>query len=206
MNLNLTPQSRVLLYVLIGSLVPLILVFFMYHSRSSKLDSLERDVLDLHERAHILDRKQSTNKLVRQHFKDADRFYLDKHVESLNLLEPQVEALQKATNQKSVQEDPKVVARLNALQQNALIFSEGAVQSYTFFNEIPETLGHPIEVDMDDIKRILARVEGVSIGDEEPGPNRPQLIITDFRLEKKKAPSESEVYLLNMKLIKREYL
>lgn len=44
------------------------------------------------------------------------------------------------------------------------------------------------------------------MGDIVPGLYRPQLIVTEFKLDKKKVSEKNETYLLDLKLIKREFL
>jgi hypothetical protein len=200
------PQSRVLLYIFVLSLIPIVFALIYYQSQSRSLETLESRIQRLQAAAVTLDRKQAANALVRNYFAEADRFYLEKQTESLRLLETETDALQKLGNQPYIAEDPRITRRLNALADNTVIFSEGMVQSYSFFNEIPEALQHPIEVDVDDIKKLLTKIEGVTIGTHEPGPNRPQLIVTDFRLDRKSAQGESDLYTLNLKILKREYL
>lgn len=57
-----------------------------------------------------------------------------------------------------------------------------------------------------DIQKILAKIEGVETNGFTAGPYRPHFIISDFKIEKKQAHPDSEVFLLNLKLLKREYL
>lgn len=200
------PQSRVLLYIFCLSLLPIVFAMFHYNSETQSLQRLESQVSRLQEAAQIRNRKQSANALVRSYYSDADRFYLEKQTESTHLLEQESEALQKLGNQPHMAEDPRITRRLGVLAGNTLVFTEGMVQSYPFFNEIPEALQHPIEVEVEDIKELLAKIEGTKIGPYEPGPNRPQLLLTDFRLERKAPQGESEIYNLNLKILKREYL
>lgn len=204
--MNQMPQSRVLLYLFCLSLIPLVLALFHYHSESQSLQSLDSQITRLQQAAILRERKQAANNLVRSYYADADRFYVEKQTEALHLLQSETTALQKLGHQPSIAEDPRVSRRLSALTGNTIIFTEGMVQSYPFFNEIPEALQHPVEVDVDDIKKLLSIIEGVDIGPYEPGKNRPQLIITDFRLDSKANQGESEVYILNLKILKREYL
>ena len=69
-----------------------------------------------------------------------------------------------------------------------------------------ETLVHPIEVNVDDIQEILSGIEGVIIGPYEPPPNPPQLLMLDFKIDRKGISEKNEVYGLNLKLLKREFL
>lgn len=109
---------------------------------------------------------------------------------------------------KNYPDDENIKKRLEFLQSggNTLVFSEGVVQSNPFFQEVLETLVHPVEVDADDIREILAKIEGIPIRNYAPGPNRPQLIVLEFKIDKKQMSEKNEIYLLNMKLLKREFV
>ena len=60
-------------------------------------------------------------------------------------------------------------------------------------------------MNLNDLKKVLALIEGQPIGDNKSGPNKPQLIITDFKLDKKEITDKNDILLINMKLLKREY-
>ena len=151
--------------------------------------------------------KQAQNIAVINHYREADHFYIDKHIESLIFLEPEIESLQKIMAKNDFAEDEQVKRRLDYLNQsNNLSFSEGAVQASPLFQEVMETQVHPVEVNGIDLQKILSRVEGVQISAFAPGPNRPQLLIVDFKLDRKKMSEKNEVFQLNMKLLKREFL
>lgn len=199
------PQNRVLLYIIGCSLLPILFVLFRFYNEKSTLNELESRITSLQQSAFIRDRKQANNLLVRSYYQDADRFYIDKQIESMPLLEAETQALQKLSGISYMAEDPRISRRLNAIANDKLIFSQGMVQSYPYFNEVPESLSHPVEVDVHDLRALLAKIEGVKIDAIEPQSNRPQLIITDFRLERKGGEGENETYTLNLKLIKREY-
>lgn len=202
------PLNRLILYLVCLGFLPLFFVVFLYLSHKGELEELRDSLENIQHQALIKEKKQSQNLAVRQHFRDADHFYIDKHLETLYFLEPEIEQLEKIVQDKNFADDERTKKRLEFLtgDGNALVFSEGVVQTFPFFQEVTETLVHPVEVNGEDIQEILARIEGVKIGEFAPGPNRPQLIITDFKLDKKKVNDKNEVYLLNLKLIKREFL
>lgn len=202
------PQKRILLYMTLAGLLPLLFVVFTFWSKLSDVEQLENTIQEV-ELLHLnREKKQTLNTIVRNHYRDADHFYIDKNLETLTFLEPEIEALQKSLNQKNSAEDDQLKKRLEILTSpaNQMAFSEGVVQSLPEFQETTETLTHPVEVDVENIKEILARIEGMDIGPYHPIPNRPQLIILEFKIEKKKSIDKNEIFLLNMKLLKREYL
>ena len=201
------PLQRLLLYLLLLGLMPIFLVGVHFISQKNALEQVNHSLLMVQQMAFLREQKQALNMSVRNHYRDADHFYIDKHIESLLFLEPENESLQKIMNQNNFAEDETIKKRLEFLNSgNSLGFSEGVVQSSPLFQEVIETQVHPVEINSIDLQKILARVEGLEIGAFTPGPNRPQLIILDIKLDKKKITEKNEVFLLNMKLLKREFL
>lgn len=202
------PLSRLLIYLMSLTLLPLAYLVLIFFSQKEQIEDLQNSLENLSHQVLIKEKKQALNLTVRQHFREADHFYIDKYLETLVLLEPEIEALQKITNDQGFADDERIKKRIEFLSSpaNALTFSEGVVQSFPLFQETTETLIHSVEVNANDIKKILSRIEGVKIGEFSPGPHRPQLLITDFKLDKKKITETNEVFLLNMKLVKREFL
>lgn len=202
------PKTRLLLYSMILGILPVILALGYVWKQSETVETLQAMIDNVEQKAISYKQRQSVNMAVIDHYRDADHFYIDKYLETLNFLEPEVEALQKIVNHKNFPGDPAIKKRFDFLNGtgNNIAFTEGVVQSYPLYQETTETLTHPIEVNVEDIKKILARVEGVEIGGYKPGPNKPQLIILDFKMDKKSEQNGNEIYNVNMKLLKREYL
>ncbi len=87
-----------------------------------------------------------------------------------------------------------------------LRFSEEIVRKADGIQEMEEVQIEPIQVDDEDLKRILSVVEGIQIGPYSPPENSPQLIIKQFNLTKKSHNPQESIFVLNMQLIKRELL
>lgn len=202
------PQDRLMWYLLSLGIFPVLFFTILFVKEKSALDELHANLAEIEYNALIKEKRQAMNMAVRQHFREADHFYIDKHVETLVFLEPEIEQIQALMSDKNFADNDIIKKRLEFLTNgsNALVFSEGVVHSFPFFQETTETLTHPVEVDASDIQKILARIEAVKIGSFLPGPHPPQLIITEFKCSKKKTNEKNEVYLLDMKLIKREFL
>ena len=202
------PRERFMMYGLILGLIPLGFVCMHFLSQLNHLNEMNERIEQIEQQSLMLERKQALNLAVIQTYKDADHFYIDKQLETLQFLEPEIESLQKVLGNKNVSEDETIKRRYELLTGggNSLSFSEGVVQSYPIVQEVVESLIHPVEVNVENLKELLANVEGVTIGPYAPGPNRPQLIITEFRIEKKNSIDKNEVFQLNLKFLKREYL
>ena len=203
--MNQMPQHRILVYLGILGLLPIFFAIYQYHLGQSLMSGLEDQLDHVQQQVFLLDKKQSSNNLVREYYLGTDPFYTAKYVQTLPLLDEERQALDKLFLQVNVAPDPLVVKRLEEVKANALDFSEGAVQTYPFFREIPLTQSKPVEVDKHDIEHVLSLIEGVEIGPYSPGPNRPQVIITEFKLDRKTSTGGSQLYNLSMKLVKREF-
>ena len=205
MGESITP-TRMILYIAVLMLIPIFYAIYSTRASQASLDRLITRIDTTQENAFLHEKKLAPNRAVLAAYRDADRSYLDKYVESIPLLQAEVTMLQQALNNPVVAPDPFLISRMEALKKNTIQFSEGTAEPYPFFKETAETIARPVEVDDSDIRKILSEIEGVSIGSYEPGPHRPQLIITDYKLERKATPRQGQVYSLTLKLIKREYL
>jgi hypothetical protein len=201
------PKNRLITYLLVLGAIPIVFVTMNFLGERRQISETQSQIENLKDRAFILDRRQSQNNAARENFKDSDHYFLDKHLETLKFLEPEVDGLHKLESNKNYAGDENVKQRLEFLTGNAntLQFSEGNVQSFQYVQEISDTLVHPVEVNVSDLKKILSLIEGVEIPPNSPPTDRPQLIILDFRIDKKEINSNNEVFLLNLKLLKREY-
>lgn len=202
------PLSRLVLYLCFLGTLPFLFVLGLFFSEKNQIEEMRGAIQQIEQDAFVKEKKQAVNVTLRQHFREADHFYIDKNLESLIFLEPEIEMLQKILSDKNFADDERLKARLEYLtgETNNLVFSEGVVQNYPLFQETMETLVHPVEINTTDLQKILARIEGVEMGEHKPGPHRPQLLITEFRIDKKKVYDKNEVFLLNLKLLKREFL
>lgn len=202
------PQKRLLLYLLLAGSLPILFAWLTFSSQLSSVNDLENNILQVQQLAYNREKKQSVNMAIRNYYRDADHFYIDKNLETITLLEPEIESLKNMTTDSNFNDDENIKKRLDALMgaANKISFTEGVVQSSPTFQEVTETLVHPIEVNVDDLRKILCYTEGIAIGDCTPPPNRPQLIILDFKLDKKNVSEKNQVFQLNLKLLKREFL
>ena len=202
------PQQRMMLYLLIAGLLPILGVYLSFSYEKNSLNQLENQIEKLESGAFSREKKQALNMATMAHFREADHYYIDKQLETLSFLEPEIESLKKMLSNPNFPEDEAVKKRFDYLsgEENSLVFTEGVVQSTPLFQEVTETLVHPVEVNVDDIKNILCRIEGVPIGNCTLPENRPQLLILDFKIDKKNVSEKNQIFILNLKLLKREFI
>lgn len=201
------PPKRLLSYFFLVCLLPFIFVYFQYRSNREQLEEVNETLERLLFMATTKEKNQATNQLVRDRYKNSDHFYLIKNLEPLRLRQTEIDSLEKILQHKGNIEDDLVKKRYEFLTEgeNKIVFSEGAVQFYPGFKESIESLAHPVEVDLDDLKDILTLTEGLPLTAIPIPANRPQLIFLDFKVERKQTIDKNETLSLNMKLLKREY-
>ncbi|MEX2305007.1 MAG: hypothetical protein WD595_02330 [Waddliaceae bacterium] len=201
------PFSRQLTYALFALLLPVVAVFFSFYIKKTALNEQADHLAYIEQKALNRESKQAQNIQVREFFKNADHYYLDKYIESLTFLAPEIESLNKMVSSKNFAGDDAIKKRLDFLTgtENKPIFHETKVETYPFFQETERSLQKPIQLNSEDLQKLLSLIEGMSIGPHEPAPERPQMIILDFRLEKQASLEGNEVFQLNLKLLTREY-
>jgi hypothetical protein len=195
------PLSRLVLYIVLAGFLPLFFIAYSYTKQKGEWDSINDRIMAVHSLSEQKARKQSVNNAVRKKYADADCFYLDNQLESLNFLKKEREALENLIQNPSFTGNEAAEKRYAFLlgDSNRLQFTEGSVQSGDGLQETTEILSHSVEVDTSDLKEILARLEGNRCG-------KPQLLITDFKLNKKAHLNGNQVFELNLKLLKREFV
>lgn len=202
------PQTRIILYLGILGILPTLVVLMTFWQRSQNLEEIEQRIERIQNKAAIRDTKQSVNMAIIEHYRGADNFYIDKYLEKLQLLEPEIEGLQRIINNKKFADDEEARKRYEQLigPGNALMFNEGAVVRYPLFREVVETQVRPVEINFNDLQRILSLIEGVPVGGNTVPEKHPQLIILEFKLDKRPLNEDNEVFILNTRLLKREFI
>ncbi|MCB1180730.1 MAG: hypothetical protein KDK55_01735 [Chlamydiia bacterium] len=195
-------QKRLLFYFILLGFLPLVCVYCVFHNQKKSLD---RALLSLEHVKHlgvIKKRSQGINNHVRRLYQEADHYYIDHKLETLTFLKNEQEAITKLISSDSFPGDERILNRDAFLKNNSnkLIFKELGIETGQGIEETIEVLSHPVEINNEDLKTILDRIEG-NIKELHP----PQMLITDFSLKRKETLNKSEVFELSMKVLKREY-
>lgn len=201
------PQERLVLYLLLLGIVPLLFLGSYLLEEKYSLSSLSEELSNTTFEVQSQNQRELANRSTRVHYQNRDQFYLIKQLESLQLQKEEITTLKKILDSGFHQEEDAIRARLQFLTSpdNCISFQEGPEKRMRNLRETELTLAHPVEASLEDIKTILTRVEGTKIDGNEADPSRPHLFFSDFRIEKKKVFS-GEAYSLSFKVIKREYV
>ncbi len=92
-------------------------------------------------------------KFLLSSLKNPDPHYLDKHVETLTFLLPEIKELE--TLQRDNAEEEQIYRRLQFLKEgeNRIVFSEEHIRNGDLFTEVEEKQQHPIEMNEEDLKK-----------------------------------------------------
>ncbi len=202
MNKILTtiPLKRLVLYLLILGLVPFVCIGYFYKKEEAAWNRVGERIFAIHSLSLKSAAKQSLNQAIRKKYTSCDDFYLENQVERLSLLKREQDTLRQLIQNPSFTGNEQAEKRFATLtgDANCLKFTEGSRQSGEGIQETTEILARPVEVDTEDLKELLTRIEGDL-------PAKPQLLITDLKLNRKRHTDGNEVFELSVKLLKREF-
>ncbi len=195
------PLNRLLTYVVIIGFLPALFTLFNVYQKKQEWRTVSEKIIALHEMSEAKARKQYLNTIVRNTYADTDQFYLENQLESLLFLRKERETLERLLQNPTFTGNEAAEKRYNLITSKANRFElmQGTPQSAEGVHETSCTLSHSVEIDTNDLKEILNRIEGNRKG-------KPQLLITDLKLNKKTHGNGNEVYELNLKFKKREFL
>ena len=109
------PIPRLIIYVILTGLILPIFVAISYFSQRAEMFQLQHAIEEIQYEATIKEKKQSLNIAVKEQFQNADHFYIDKQLETLNFLEQEAELLQKIAASSSFVNDERIKKRLEFL-------------------------------------------------------------------------------------------
>ncbi|MBI5346173.1 MAG: hypothetical protein HZB76_03420 [Chlamydiae bacterium] len=132
----------------------------------------------------------------------SDPFFIDKELEGISFLEEEKTVLQKMAKHNAFSSNNLINDRLRSLtNENRLSFIEDNIQTSPYIRETEEKQRFPIQINENDLKKLLSIIEEQNIENFNYAKNRPQLLITKFFLQK----NENKNFSLEMQLLKREF-
>ncbi len=136
---------------------------------------------------------------------DPDPYFIDRRIESFPLLEKELIKLNTLLNHPAFPECRSIKDRFEFLKENRLSFTEENIQSSGKIKEVEEKLRRPVQMDETDLQKILTLIEDLPSEPSDRETPVPQLVIKEFRLKKIETQLETELFEVQMDLIKREF-
>lgn len=186
--------------------IPFLICFFYFLFGLQKLNRLEKEAHRIHTKMILTQENQRKENFLLSSLKNPDLHYIDKNIETLTFLLPEIKKLE-AIHLENPDEE-QVIKRVHYLKEgsNRILFSEEVIRANDLFRETEEKQQQPVEINEEDLKKLLCFIEGITIWPYGPKEGRPQLIIKDFKLSKKELSNHNKVFVISMQLIKRENL
>ncbi len=189
---------------IIGGMLCCLLSVAYQVTAQKKTSQLGQTALYLKKKEDWMMERKNLEKKVLHQLKVANRDYIEKELESLGFLQPEVQKLQALLHSDPQNQLYNKRYQFLTGNQNRLEFREQNFQRLDRYQEVEILQKHPVEMNRDDLKAFLARIENVLIGSFQPGVNPPDLLIKKFELLKKPMSSNEETFVINVELIKHE--
>lgn len=179
-------------------LCPLLWVLFYLYLQMNEMNDLEMRLGSaLRKGKTALERKERKEKFLACHA-DSDPYFLDQHIESASFLQKEKEEVQSLLHafphNESIQDRLKFLAG----EENKLQFTEENIRSSALIKETDEKQRHPVQMSEQDLQQILSIIE-------QPRGQSPQFLIRDILLKRTLTPLQTEVFEVEMNLLKREF-
>ena len=187
------PKQRALVYLVVGCLGVVGCVGWCVSEKVKRVRRERMGVERMLGEGRMKMARQEGNRAVKAVFGGADHRYVDRELETVELLGGEREGLGRLLEQEPGLPSREVLGRLEALEGNRVRFAEEKVRQSGGVSEVEEKLARGVEVDMEDVKGLLERIEGV-------GEGRPQMVVTEFGLRRK-----GEVFEMEIRFVKREF-
>lgn len=201
-----THISLPLFYLLMLS--PLLFTAAMIYMEKSSFQELEdRFSAAVRKGKLAMERKAKKERFLHRYSRP-DPYFLDQEIESLVFLKKEKERLQALLHHPALPRREPVQERLSFLagNDNRLSFIEENIRSSAHIKETEEKQRHPVQLDEEDLQKILSLIEDLPIGSFSPHKQSPQLLIRDLKLKKLTTPLLTSVFEMELDLLKREFL
>ena len=192
------------MYLVLLALFPLFCILFYLSLQFHNLKDISQQFQQIQQKIVLSHEVRMKKKQFLKEKKSFDPYFINKELENIHFLSQEFSELQKILHPPISGCLPHLKTRFDFLNENCLHFKEEKIQVSPLVKETEEIQMKPIEVDVNDLQKLLSRIEGVEIADNVPLPLSPQLFITKFHLERKQKESP-QTYLLKVHLLKREF-
>lgn len=187
------------------AILPLIAVALFLSQKSSELEDLEERFASAARKEKLaLERKARKERFLHR-YSHANPYFLDNQIESFPLLENERQKLEALLHHPAFPESQSIKDRLAFLKENRFAFTEEKIEVSSQMKEVEERQRHPVQMDESDLKQILSLIEDVPIETFSAVSGTPQILIKNFLLKKQETPLHTEVFEVEMDLLKREF-
>lgn len=195
--------SPLFTYILI--LIPLLTIALILWIQSKEVEKLERRFSQAARKEKVANERKLRKEKFTARYSQAAPYFLDQQIESLDLLCAEREKLESLLHHPAFPESAEIKRRLDHIKKNKLSFAEEHIRKTSRMKEVEEKQRYPVQMDETDLKKVLSRLEDATVDSFTPPDHPPQILIRDFEMKKQMTSLQSEVFEVEMALIKREF-
>lgn len=182
------------------------LITFLSFKNFSKYLKLKNSLLKINSFEKIAINSLDERKKVKNFIDEKisyDKFFIDNNLENLSFLQNEKSQLVNLKKYIAFLNGDRINARLDFInsEKNKLKFAEENTKTSSLIKETLESQLYSIEVDENDLQKLLTIIEETPNSRFTKKANAPQLLITNFNLSKENCNS----FTLDMKILKREF-
>lgn len=186
-------------------LCPCILASIFACIKQMEIQELEERFLRASRFEKSANEKMGRKKEFLAKFSKANPYFLDQQIESLVFLEQEKEKITSLLEHPAFPKSELIRERLKTIDANRLGFVEGQIKTAQNMREVEEKQKEPIEMDEEDLQKLLSLLENVQVSAYLPPKESPQIIIKDLRIKKQESLFQTEHFVVEMELLKREF-
>ncbi len=194
-------------FLILVGLGPLCASLFLCLEKQHVIELAEQRAQIMDKTSTAFERKHRKELFVQKHI-TSDPYFLDQEIESFVFLQNEKNRLSHWLLHPAIARKETITNRLRFLESedNRLSFVEDNIQTSKVCKETIEKQRAPVEIDCDDLNQFLSLIEDLPGNDHFNNKRKPQLLIYNFSLLKKKTILQNDVFEMKLDLLKREFL
>lgn len=198
---KIIPLERLIVYATVIPCCFVVAALLWADSTITSAEDQKNALVLLGEKIKRKSAAQEANRQILEQYRNKDPLFLHRCIEPMALLSAETSILRARLAKSALPDDGALEKRLNGLNaDNSFCFVEGTTETASGWKETAENQNKTVEIDSDDLARVLAVLEGAENQDHQ----RPHMFISEARLDRKKGTFQ-ETWGLSLKIVRREY-
>ncbi|MCH9612177.1 MAG: hypothetical protein S4CHLAM102_06610 [Chlamydiia bacterium] len=188
------------------AIVPLACVYLFLVSNMGAIAQVEKEISALEVRSKLSKKAYQRRVDFKNHYAGSDKEYVPNHLEKLHFLSIERALLHQIKEHPAFRDfAPLQIGTKGFFQLNKQLgFTRESSRSKFGFTESIYRQEKPVFGSFSDLAYLLSWTEGVIVDSAWPNACRPQLVVTEFHLDKQKILGEKEVFSLSCNLLHRD--
>jgi hypothetical protein len=183
--------------------IPFLVIGFILFPQFWSLLQIQKKIEIIWKQVPLSLKNREEKEMFLQLYSSSNPCFISQNLENFYLLSKEMQKLSKEIIHPACHNKSKIKKRIDFLNstKNSLQFIQDNSYMSNHIRETQIHLLHSVELDLSDLEHLLCLAENISIGNNFPLSDSPQLLIHYFSLFKK----TPDLYELNLSLLQREW-